>query len=221
MYRTEYLAFIDLDEFIVPRGTSKTWDDLFHALNKQLIDKENTCAFSFLKNQFYTNGIKKSKEKLNLEEVTYTKSLKLLNKDWDTILGSLVSTTNIASLVAKNDIKSMMTFIRDKDTDSGALNKMIVIPRKVGALDVHHVEFPINSEKAFYVHNETATVHHYRLPSIQSYYRTSLGEKFLNLFRGLDHHLTTDKTMVKYAEELVKRVEVTTRLFNQWKLYIK
>ena len=214
MHKTDYLAFIDLDEFIIPRGTLKTWDDLIEDLHKTLKDKiRTTCAFTFLKNQFYTN-YSKSKTKnttTNIDTVMDIDSQMLLNKDWGDVLRPVLSPK-----VAKNDIKSLKSFTRDRDTDSGDLNKMIVIPRKIGALDVHHVEFPLGNEETHQVNNETATVHHYRVPWTLPHRRASLTQKFTGLITGLNYHVTSDKTMVKYADELVKRVEATKKSFEKW-----
>ena len=218
MYKTEYAAFIDLDEFIIPRGSLRTWDDLVDDLHTTLGDKmRNACAFTFLKNQFYTNySRKKSKNTTTNRHPVMDTDSQILNKNWDGILRPLVGTMDVVHLVAKNDIKSLKSFTRDRDTDPGDLNKMIVIPRKIGALDVHHVEFPLVSEETYQVNNDTATVHHYRVPWPSRQRAVSLGVKFIGLFTGLDYHVTSDKTMVKYADELVKRVQGITKTFEKW-----
>ena len=51
MYTSQYIAFIDLDELIVPRGNLTTWGQLFDQLEKFMLDTNgqiHKCQYGVL-----------------------------------------------------------------------------------------------------------------------------------------------------------------------------
>ena len=199
MYKSKYIAFVDLDEYILPKGSIKTWKQMTNILNHQIGENiGNICAFSFRTNHFVTRD--------KNSDTPVTKDVPV----------PLVNNRNISHLVAKYDIKSLMYLTRDRITRQGRVNKVIVIPEQVLIVGTHRVELGFRNSKQHVVNKDIATNQHYRIPKIDVDDRLSDREYFLSFIYGLDNSTVTDNTILKYAEELVTNVEVTHKNVNQW-----
>ena len=197
MHKSKYIAFVDLDEYILPKGSIKTWKQMVDTLNHQMGDNAgNICAFSFRTNHFLTRN--------KNSDLPTTKDVSV----------PLVNNRNISHLVAKYDIKTIMYLTRDKVTRDGRVNKVILIPEQVLIVGTHRVEIGLRNSKQHVVNKNIATNQHYRIPKIDVGDRLSDREYFLSFLYGLDNSTVTDDTMLKYAEELVTNIQVTHESVN-------
>ena len=197
MQKSKYIAFIDLDEYILPKGSIKTWKQMTNTLNHQIVDYlGNICAFSFRTNHFITRN--------QISDLPTTKDVSV----------PLVNRRNISHLVAKYDIKTIMYLTRDKVTREGRVNKVIVIPEQVLIVGTHRVELGLRNSKQHVVNKNIATNQHYRIPKIDVGDRLSDREYFLSFIYGLDNSSVADDTVLKYAEELVTNIELTHKNVN-------
>ena len=194
MYRTKHIAFVDFDEFILPKGSLKTWPQLIKTLNQRIGDDlENICSYTFKTNHFIT------RDKETEVQTGSEMSVPLVAKN-----------KNISHMVAKYDIKSLMYLTRDHFTRSG-VNKVIVIPERVLVAGTHRVMLGLWNSWQHQVEPHIATNQHYRIPKVKVNQRITQHEWFLSLIFGLDYSTVKDDTILKYAEELVKNIEAVHR----------
>ncbi|KAH3720454.1 hypothetical protein DPMN_063353 [Dreissena polymorpha] len=128
MYAFDYIAFNDIDEFIVPRKMH-TWQGMIQALlrQKQMLDRTIIAAFEFNSYIF--------KESSNNPRVTTNHYLQL---------------TTITS--------NMRT-----EASDAIRSKVIINPRKVFELQIHHLGQGLGPEdEAVRISDSYAAVHHYR-----------------------------------------------------------
>ena len=94
---------------------------------------------------------------------------------------------------------------------------MTVIPQRIGAFDVHHVEFSLGDEKLFNVHITRL------LQFTMSGNRTlrpaegcpSSVIKWSHSIVGSHNHEAMDRTMGKYSESLIQRINRIHKLFKK------
>ena len=133
MFRTKYIAFIDLDERIIPKQ-DYTWTELICRLEQNISKnlRSETCGFSF-RNVFF-------------------------NKKWPDDNESPVNQNS--SLRIQTLMKTRReVFIYEQ----GARSKAIVNPRKVDLMTIHYVKVSYNRRSKLYVVDPSvAALHHYR-----------------------------------------------------------
>ena len=144
MYTSKYIAFVDLDEFILPRY-HYSWNDLFKSLEKKEQETYLTdlilnpfgnwnqpCAFIFQCLMFNINWPDEDDESPKFQDYKIH---------------------NIMSLKKS----------RRKPYPHNERTKAIVIPQLVDAMRVHTVKQCLGSFKPYHVPYTTAALHHYRL----------------------------------------------------------
>ena len=137
MFRTKYIAFIDLDERIIPKQ-DYSWTELIYRLEQNITKelKSETCGFSF-RNVFF-------------------------NTEWPDDDGSPVKQSNSVRIQSLMKTRREV-FIYEH----GERSKAIVIPRKVDLMTVHYVQISYNSKSQMYVVDPSvAALHHYRFRKI-------------------------------------------------------
>ena len=206
MYTSQYIAFIDLDELIVPRGNLTTWGQLFDQLEHQVALEglqKQICSFSFRKYKFLMP------QDETLKDVNG--NARRTMESWQEILGSVVN-PKLIPLVTSHDIKSLMSYAK-YTYSHGGIEKFLVVPTRTNSVEVHRVWHPLQNEKTFEVDEDLALTHHYRIPIAEPFERPSLK----NLYHSPEYTVTTDTTMTKYTGVLVNRIVKFRSQFERWK----
>ena len=137
MFRTKYIAFIDLDERIIPKQDF-TWTELIYRLEQNISQemRSETCGFSF-RNVFFNTKWPDDKESP-------------LNQNSSVRIQTLMKTRRQVFIQAHTD-----------------RSEAIVNPRKVDLMTVHYVQISYNSKSQMYVVDPSvAALHHYRFRKI-------------------------------------------------------
>ena len=137
MFRTKYIAFIDLDERIIPKQDF-TWTELIYRLEQNISQemRSETCGFSF-RNVFFNTKWPDDKESP-------------LNQNSSVRIQTLMKTRR-------------QVFIQAHTVRS----KAIVNARMVDLMTVHYVQISYNSKSQMYVvHPSVAALPHYRFRKI-------------------------------------------------------
>ena len=133
MFRTKYIAFIDLDERIIPKQ-DYTWTELIYRLEQNISEDltSETCGFSF-RNVFFNTEWPDDKESP-------------LNHNSSVRIQTLMKTRREAFIYAHRK-----------------RSKAIVNPRMVDLMTVHYVEVSYNRRSKLYIVDPSvAALHHYR-----------------------------------------------------------
>ena len=137
MFRTKYIAFIDLDERIIPKQ-DYSWTELIYRLEQNISKKlkSDTCGFSF-RNVFF-------------------------NTKWPDDDESPVNENS--SVRIQTLMKTRRQVLIQADT---VRSKGIVNPLKVDLMTFHYVQISYNSKSQMYVVDPSvAALHHYRFRKI-------------------------------------------------------
>ncbi len=211
MYTTQYIAFLDVDELIVPRQevTSQghmtrqevtlrghmirqevtPWGHMLHQINQQVQNETNVCAYSFRQNLF---------------------RLKYVN--WKNL-----TEQPIHPLVVKYRITSLALDIRDAvPWPHYQRSKLIVNARKIVLMAIHVVTQPLRRQYLVYkVENTTAALHHYR-SDVKYNISDGMYTLILDQSIGPDRVRARDNTVQHFARELIENINKTNQKVNRF-----
>lgn len=132
MHRSKYIAFLDLDEVIVPR-VHNTWAKLMSSL-EEIPYSAKLCAFVF--------------------------QCVFFKLDWPDNNDSLMSLQD--AIKRHNVISLLKTKREPKAWPHLQRSKVIVNPRKVDIIGIHNIWKPLRDYMEYHVPYKTAALHHYR-----------------------------------------------------------
>ena len=133
MFRTKYIAFVDIDEFIIPRKMY-SWKGLFNQLENRLSPGTKACGFLFQCMIFNINLPDDESRHLYIKKTQMNNTITLLTK------------TKRSSRVFQHKHRS----------------KAVVNPKLVDIMTVHYIKRPYGNCREENVPYTVAALHHYR-----------------------------------------------------------
>ncbi|KAL3860131.1 hypothetical protein ACJMK2_010296 [Sinanodonta woodiana] len=141
--KSQYIVFIDLDEFIVPRSNDTySWDAMLRLL-------PNSSVYRF-RNTFF----RKEWPSLNLSDPKYIDLLKTQN--------SIVTPSKIDAAKKYGLVTLLKLQREDKIFPIGSRSKQIVHSSAIETIGIHHVCLMKPNQIVHVVNEDVALLHHYR-----------------------------------------------------------